>query len=214
MLMVANQSRAEFHWAAGAYPGRIGHLYSPGAQAVYPWMPYALDNAAYGAFKNGTVWDADEFERLLAWAAKRKERPLWVLCPDVVGDRSGTLSRWREWEPRLREHGWPVAFAVQDGMAAADVPATADLIFVGGTTRWKWRTLRGWCRDFPRVHVGRVNGEPALWTCVEFGAESCDGTGWWCQARGRRAQLLKFLERFAAGDRTLPSPQARLGGML
>jgi hypothetical protein len=173
-------------------------------------MPYALDNAAFGAFKNRTEWNPADFEKLLAWAARRSRRPLWVLCPDVVGDRAGTLARWAEWEPRLRAHGWPIAFAVQDDMTAADVPANADLIFVGGTTRWKWRTVAGWCRDFPRVHVGRVNGERALWLCVEFGAESCDGTGWWNQTRGRRAQILRFLERFTAGDRMLPSQQLRL----
>jgi hypothetical protein len=210
MLMVANQSRPEFHWAAGAYPGRIGHLYSPAGKANYPWMPYALDNGAFVAFKNGTVWDEAAYLRLLSWAAGRVESPLWVLCPDVVGDRGATLARWAEWSPRLRAYGWPVAFAVQDGMGPGDVPSDADLIFVGGTTRWKWRTVRKWCQDFPRVHVGRVNGEPALWNCIEFGAESCDGTGWWCQARGRREQLLRFLERFAAGDRTVPSPQMRL----
>lgn len=209
MLMVSNQSRPEFHWAAGAYPGRIGHLYSPGGQRDYPWMPYALDNAAFAAFKEGTPWSAERFETLLSWASRRRP-PLWVLCPDVVGDRSGTLARWAEWAPRLRPYGWPIAFAVQDGMRAADVPADADLIFVGGTTRWKRRGLRGWCRDFPRVHVGRVNGEKALWTCVEFGAESCDGTGWWAQARGRRDQLLRFLQRFAAGERMEPKAQMRL----
>jgi hypothetical protein len=211
MLMVSNQSRPEFHYAAGAHPGRIGHLYSPGGKAAfYPWMPYALDNAAFSAFKNGTHWDSDAFLRHVAWAAAKPTPPLWVLCPDVVGDREGTLTRWREWSPRLRETGWPVAFAVQDGMVARDVPSDADLVFVGGTTEWKWRTVRGWCSDFARVHVGRVNGERALWTCVEIGAQSCDGTGWWCQARGRREELFRFLERFAAGDRRLPSSQLRL----
>lgn len=211
MLMVSNQSRPEFHWAAGAHPGRIGHLFTAGApRAVYPWMPYALDNGGYVAYLHGRALDVAAFEKLLAWAARRVEKPLWVLCPDVVGDRSGTLALWREWSPRLREFGWPVAFAVQDGMTAGDVPSGAAVVFVGGTTRWKWRSVRGWCRDFPRVHVGRVNGEPALWTCVEFGAESCDGTGWWNKTRGRREQLLRFLDRFAAGERVLPSKQLRL----
>jgi hypothetical protein len=210
MLMVSNQSRPEFHWAAGAHPGLIGHLLSPTNPAAYPWMPYALDNGAYGAFKNGKAFDVAAFEKLLAWAKRLGRAPLWALCPDAVGDRDGTLARWSEWEPRLRAYGWPVAFAVQDGMTAVDVPSSADVVFVGGTTRWKWRTVRGWCADFPRVHVGRVNGEKALWTCVEFGAESCDGTGWWNQTRGRRDQLLRFLARFSAGDRRLPSRQLRM----
>src|SRR5690606_19465502 len=84
--------------------------------------------------------------------------PRWLLVPDVVADRDATIARWREWEPKLRPFGFPLAFAVQDGMTAEDVPADADVIFVGGTTDWKWRTVWRWCHDFPRVHVGRVNG--------------------------------------------------------
>jgi hypothetical protein len=213
MLMVANQSRPEFHWAAGAYPGRIGHLYSPAGRGDYPWMPYALDNGAFGAWKNGTKFDESEFLQHLDWAARKAVSPLWVLAPDVVGNREATIESWQKWYPILRPRGWPVAFAAQDGMVPEDVPKTADLVFIGGSTRWKWRNVRNWCRAFPRVHVGRVNGERALWLCVEFGAESCDGTGWWNQTRGRRKQLLSFLARFTGGYRTLESSQLSIAAI-
>lgn len=35
-----------------------------------------------------------------------------------------------------------------------------------------------WCKNFKRVHVGRVNNERRLQYCEDIGAESVDGTGW------------------------------------
>jgi hypothetical protein len=60
----------------------------------------------------------------------------------------------------------------------SDVPYNADIVFIGGSTSWKWRTLRTWTGAFPRVHVGRVNSRRLLEMAENCGAESCDGTGW------------------------------------
>jgi hypothetical protein len=86
-------------------------------------------------------------------------------------------------------------------MTPQDVPSDADVIFVGGSTDWKRRTMSMWCEVFDRVHVGRINTERWLWECDEAGAESCDGTGWF---RGRQAQLdglLSYLSRSRQGQR-------------
>jgi len=74
---------------------------------------------------------------------------------------------------------------------------------VGGSTEWKWRTVRGWCADFQHVHVGRVNGERELWQAHEAGAESCDGTGWGRDAsrRDKMPALIRYLEQSSAGGR-------------
>lgn len=187
IVMVSNQTSVTTGYLAGRYLGRVGHLYSPGGQRG-PWsfLPYALDNGAYSAYLSKQQWDAQQWLALLAWAKVSGRDPRWVLVPDVVGDRVATLNAYSQYSQTAAATGWPVAFAVQDGMTPADVPAGASVIFVGGTTAWKWKTVNEWCKAFPRVHVGRVNSYERLWQCHEAGAESCDGTGW---MRGCQKQL-------------------------
>lgn len=202
--MPANNSKSIVHYWAGRYPGALGHLYGPGAfRGPYDWLPFALDNGAFGAFTSGAPWDAAAWLALLARVERTGETPLWALVPDVVGNRDATLRAWEQWSPVARRFGWPLAFAVQDGMTPGDVP-DADVVFVGGTTRWKRRSMASWAKAFPRVHIGRINTAKWLWRCVEIGAESCDGTGWF---RGRVEQLAgleSFLASYAAGVRTIP----------
>lgn len=192
IVMPANNAGLRVGYLAGRFPGKIGHLFSPGDQkGPYGFMPYCLDN---GAFKRGDGWDEGEWIALLNWARLSGQRPLWALVPDVVADRLRTLRKWELYAPRLAEYGWPLGFAVQDGMEPPDVPAGAEVVFVGGSTAWKWDTVAMWCSAFPRVHVGRVNGYQRLWQCHEAGAESCDGSGW---TRGDQRQyrgLLAYLE--------------------
>ena len=168
-------------------------------------MPYALDNGAFPAWVNGTPWDDDGFCEMLELAAKH-HAPRWVLVPDVVADREGTLTLWNQWRSALHDYGWPLAFAVQDGMTQSDVPDDADVIFIGGTTAWKWQTMWQWCANNPRVHVGRVNSYGRLWDCHEAGAESCDGTGWFRGDQLQLAGLEKYLAESLNGGRA----QARL----
>ena len=200
MVMPSNNRGMVVGWIAGRFPGRIGHLYSPGGMArLHDFMPFALDNGRFAVWSAGREWDEAAFVAMLDAVVAVGARPLWLLVPDVVGDRDGTLRDWENWAPRLRRYGWPLAFAVQDGMLPKDVPGEASVVFVGGGTAWKWRTLRDWCDAFDRVHVGRVNTNGKLWECNEAGAESCDGTGW---IRGDQAQLrglISYLERSAAG---------------
>lgn len=194
-------------WLAGRYPGRIGWLLSPsGWRRPHHWMPFALDNDAFSAWANGTPWDEAAFLVMLDAAAACAHAPRWVLVPDVVADRSATIQRWHEWAPRLKRYGWPLAFAVQDGMTQSDVPSDAAVVFVGGTTEWKWATAWQWCRDNRRVHVGRVNGYRGLWDCHDARVESCDGTGWF---RGDQEQLAG-LERYLDESTNAGRRQERL----
>ncbi len=202
--MVSNQTSVTTGYLAGRYLGQVGHLYSPGGQRG-PWsfLPYALDNGAYSAHLAKSAWGPEGWLKLLEWAKLSGRAPLWILVPDVVGDRVGTLAAWEQWSPVARDYGWPLAFAVQDGMTATDIPAGAAVVFVGGSTEWKWKTVSMWCDAFPRVHVGRVNTYRRLWDCADSGAESCDGTGW---MRGDQKQL-RGLEAFLAeqaGEKTRP----------
>jgi hypothetical protein len=178
MLMPGNDGSGFTQYAAGKYEGRIGWLQGPRnwkAPRRYFPLPYALDNDCFTQRKN---WSEKAWIKMLENAKKAFSQPIWVLVPDVVADRTGTLERWFKYAPIARRYGWPLAFAVQDGMTPADVPAEAKVVFVGGTTDWKWQSLSIWCGAHPRVHVGRVNTIERLWECQDAGVESVDGTGW------------------------------------
>jgi hypothetical protein len=84
-------------------------------------------------------------------------------------------------------------------MAPADVPRDADVVFVGGTTAWKWQSVPTWCVEFPRVHVGRVNTIERVWLCDDLGAESADGTGW--MKNPSRPDQIEALQEWLAGER-------------
>ena len=187
MAMVSNLSGGGFHYLAGRFPGRIGHLYSPdGWHNPRKWMPYALDNGAFTGFNERAFFGMLEKAKLSGF------KPRWVAVPDVVSDREGTLRAWETYWQRVADYGWPLAFVVQDGMTPKDVPEDAAVVFVGGSMGWKCQTLEEWCRSFDRVHIGRINTERLLWVCHDAGAESVDGTGWWHDRQF--ADLEKYLE--------------------
>jgi hypothetical protein len=199
IVMVSNASGLDVGLLAAKYPGRIGHLYSPGGQRG-PWreLPYALDNGAWPAFKNAAAWDEAGWLSLLRWSVMSGIAPEWALVPDCVGDRDETLRKWGEYVSVVIAHGFRPAFAVQDGMTFDDVPTDDCVLFLGGSTEWKEAAIAPWCRRYPgRVHVGRVNYWNRLLASFRAGAISVDGTGWF--RRGRTAQssqsndLRKFL---------------------
>lgn len=195
MVMPANNSGAWVGYLAGRYDGGIGHLYSPGAEPLAPWpfLPYALDNGAYGAYTNKTEWDVSAWRALLGWAGSCGQRPLWALVPDVVEQKDATIDLWHKHVGEVKASGFRPAFAVQDGMLPTDVPEDADVIFIGGTFDWKWATAAMWCAAFPHVHIGRVNTLRWLRVAAKHGAKSVDGTGWFRGDKNQRDGLRHFL---------------------
>jgi hypothetical protein len=202
LVMPTNNSGIQIGYLCGKYPGRLGWLISPGGWRKPPsWMPYALDNGAFSAWLNKREWDEQAFIDLLD-RTRGHIRPLWVAVPDVVADAEATKARWQEWSQRIREiTNVPLAFVVQDGMTVADLPEDADVLFVGGSTEWKWRNLKMWTAAHPRVHVGRVNSERLLWMAHDAGAESCDGTGWMRGGEERLEDLERYLRLSTRNDK-------------
>lgn len=195
--MPSNNSGIQIGYLCGKYPNRIGWLMSPGGWRKPPsWMPYALDNGAYGAWSNKKPWDASAFTDMLE-GSRSSHNPLWVVVPDVVTDREKTIEMWHRWSPIVRSilPHTPLAFAVQDGMQVEDVPSDADVVFVGGSFDWKWDNLHLWTENFPRVHVARVNSERLLWKADSSGAMSVDGTGWVRGGEERLKGLVSYLEK-------------------
>lgn len=194
MVMPANNSSSIVHYWAGKYPGCVGWLVGPSAMSktkLRPWMPFALDNDAFASWTTGRPWDERAWSGMLQTVLTSGLSPQWVLVPDVVSDRDATLKKWQTFAPIAKQFGWPLAMAVQDGMTPRDVPEEADVIFVGGTTEWKWSSLPMWAASKRRLHVGRVNEVKKLAVCEYFGVASVDGTGWMRgTADGRQAKDL------------------------
>ena len=192
VVMPSNNTGFDAGFLFGKYPGRLAHLHSV-ERPVEPkiGIPWALDNGVFGAWSSGKPWSEEPLYRYLddyaAW------KPSWVVVPAWVGDRDETLRRWDQHAPALQAYGVPLAMAVQDGMTPADVPDECEVVFVGGSTSWKWRHLKMWTASFRRVHVGRVNSLRLLMMAEAAGAESCDGTGWF-RDPVRTAELKKYLE--------------------
>ena len=192
-VMPANHRSLRLQQLALDFPDKIGHLYSPGGfSTVYPMFPFALDNGAFSAFRNGTPFDEGSFLDLCQRIKGTQIDPFWVVVPDKVGDAVETKRLWKEWAPLLRsDYRWPLAFAVQDGMIRQDVPSDADVVFIGGSTEWKGAWVPSWAAWCPRVHVARVNRPRALEYLEGLGVESCDGTGWF---RGDKTQTQGLLD--------------------
>lgn len=202
MMMLCGQSNPIWHWAAGAYPGKVGQLFGPSywrKQVIRDWMPFALDNDAFSAWMQDTEWDLDAWRDMIDTMKKMCVTPLWALVPDVVTDAEATIRKWNDHHNELDRTGWSKAFAVQDGMTPKDVPENADVVFVGGSDSFKWRYLHLWVDNFPRVHVGRVNEISKVWLCDDMGVESVDGTGWFRDPS--RKDKLHALRRWIEGKR-------------
>ena len=181
----------------------IGTLLGPDQLDYYPpnlcaWGigPYALDNGAWGAFKNGGAFDADGFWRVLerwgdafdrraasrgAWCGSA-QRPDFIVCPDIVAGALDSLDLSLRWLPYVRQYGPPL-IAVQDGMRPEHVEEYIGPgcgIFVGGSTGWKWSTLAIWAAVARlyrcHLHVGRVNSARGIRVCRAHGVTSADGT--------------------------------------
>lgn len=189
LVMPANSSGWFWHCLARE-TGRIGHLFSLGAQrGPWPWFPYALDNGAFScwnqednSFDYGKWSDTyPKWRQLVYWAACATQRPLWAIVPNIPGNCDGTIVKWKAHAREVLDSEIPAALAVQDGMTVEMVKTLQPhpvVICVGGSTEWKWSTVEMWAKAFKRVHVLRCNSPDKLDYLESLGVESCDGTGW------------------------------------
>lgn len=199
IVMPANHASMLLGYIAGKYPGRLGWIQSPDHWKTPPeWMPYAFDNGAFPIWEKGQEWKEGPFYARCEMIIGQKHKPLWIAVPDVVASRDGTICAWNRHHERVAAYDCPLAFVVQDKMKIDDVPKEAEVVFVGGTTDWKWKNLKMWTENFPHVHVGRANTERMLWMAHEAGAKSCDGTGWF-RDPDRHQGLLNYLEQSTNG---------------
>lgn len=194
MVLCSNHSSTGFHSLARDYPTRLGWLLGPTSyKRPRSGLQFALDNDAYINWRKGLEFDLPNWIKFLDKIRLQPHQPMWCAVPDLVADRDGTLNRWQRCAPVAACYGWPLCFVVQDGMKPKCVPREASIIFVGGTTEWKWRTIPMWVEHFPRVHVGRCGTSRwKLERLESLGVESCDGSGFFrATINGREARQLK-----------------------
>ena len=155
----------------------LGMMMAPGSTKTVPQgMPVALDNGAFGGKYRG-----DDF--FLRWLDKQSRAGvLFAVSPDVVGDADGTLKRSLPMLPRIRDLGFPVAYAGQDGFDAGVVPwELMDVLFIGGSTQWKMgmggrEAIAAAHQHGKAVHFGRANSWTRLAYAAGLGCVSADGT--------------------------------------
>jgi hypothetical protein len=125
-------------------------------------------------------------DQLLRWldtyTLEERDRCLFAVAPEVVGDAAATLDRSRPYFAKIRELGYPVAYVLQDGQQDVPVPwDEIDAVFAGGSDGFKLGPVAAAvCREATArglwVHVGRVNSRKRLIYAVSIGADSADGT--------------------------------------
>lgn len=160
--------------------GRLGWMASPDIGSVIPTgAVWAYDNAC---FAHPGEFNWDRWYRVLQRRLRESPNCLFVVAPDVPFDADGTIQRFAQYRERLLELGLPIAFCLQDGMGAEDVPwADIDAVFVGGSTAWKTGHEAGAIISVARerrkwVHMGRVNSLRRLRVAASMGCDSVDGT--------------------------------------
>lgn len=167
---------------------------------------WAMDNDCFNGGLDIEAWAVRLFSHL-----PYRDKCLFVVAPDVVGDYRATLALFDEYQPRLKALGYPVALATQDGLTPDAVAwERVDVLFVGGTDRHKLGAETRALIDAAKargkwVHVGRVNSRKRL--LQFYDCDSWDGTGiaiaprnrfdvvrWVREARARRESPNLFKE--------------------
>jgi hypothetical protein len=196
------------------YRSHLGLLVTPRMfsgieQALALGVTWAADNDCF----NGL--DKPKFIAMLKLVA-RYPGCKFVSAPDVVGDALGTLTRFRMWQPVIRNHfKLPVALVAQDGLESLLIDWDAfDALFIGGSTAWKLSSHAALlAREAKQrgkwVHMGRVNSNQRIQYGRVIGCDSADGTGY---AKFSKAMLTRALPALQTSNLALlPSHEVPCG---
>lgn len=177
----------------------LGQLVTPrDGNRVLPGMVFAADNAAY------SDWDEDSFIRMLDRLTGTN--PLFVTCPDFVGNARITHDLFDRWSPEILKRGLPLGYVLQDGSGRCCSPPWDDIsaVFIGGSTEFKFaghtRYLVHKAKEHGKwVHMGRVNSLQRLQAAFEMGCDSCDGSGFSRFAELKLGKALRYLQGVQLG---------------
>ena len=182
--------------------GLLGCIRTPKQGNLKPnGAVWCADNGVFGNSFNERSW----WNFLVRWRGD-VELCKFAVAPDVVADSEATLERSKPWLAKIRELGYPVALAAQDGMMLDDVPwSDIDALFIGGSSAWKdgheAKILAKQAKALDKwVHMGRVNGFTRYLYARSISCDSVDGTFLTYAPDINLARLLRWI------DRTMPIP--------
>ena len=148
---------------------------------VFKGIDCALDNGAFNAFRRGYPTPVEEFEKQIANCFKSGLSLDFLVAPDIVAGGIRSLDYSVDYVEAQPGGRW--ALAVQDGMKTTDVIPYLHLfefIFVGGSVKWKWKTITHWVdlakRKNMQIHVGQVGLPDRIKYCRELGVDSIDSS--------------------------------------
>jgi hypothetical protein len=142
----------------------------------------------HGGWRDRFVFDVEAYWRMVFSLADRVQagevaRPLFLTVPDYPMDAVRTRGYWYRVAGPLSCTRLPLAYVIQDGQEAVDVPYDeAACIFIGGSTEFKLgEVARGIVAHAKRlglwVHMGRVNSARRGRYAMDLGCDSVDGSG-------------------------------------
>jgi len=174
---------------------KLGFILTPDmGNAIPKGVKVAADNACYLNPNNYSD------ERYLKHLNRFNGYCLFATAPDVVGDHSATVERSKPMLRKIRDAGIPAAFCAQDGWDERTTPWDEfDVLFVGGTTEFKFRggrdAVKAARRRGKKAHMGRVNSLARLRAAAAIGCDSGDGTFLRFGPDTNAPKLLSWLEQ-------------------
>jgi len=169
-------------------PG-LGYISQPGSNPPPDAGWWAADNGCVAQGIDSPVPRANPHWSETGWLTYLERhigaapRNLFAVLPDVVCDHDATLTRALPWAERVRDLGYPAAFAMQNGAEHdPNIPWDAfDCAFLAGDDTWKLgpaaHRVAVRARDAGKwVHMGRVNSLKRLQRAARLGCHSADGT--------------------------------------
>lgn len=225
MLLVSGATKTVMRLSLTHHFERLGVLLTPmngnSVQSVINLgLPWAVDNSAYSGFNPA------RFLRLLERITSRGGKPLWVCCPDVVGNAKATFEMFHgrvpkhsggepetihSWRERIKDgFRLPVAYVLQDGQEAFE-PPEADAYFIGGTDAWKLSRHSAMCAAWAKgrgkwLHMGRVNSRRRMVAAIDMGCDSVDGGSASRWPDTHMPKLLAWLKQLSE-EQTIYEPQ-------
>lgn len=153
-----------------------GWCLTPDNARPVPNGTYFLDNGAFTAWKNNTVWNENKFKVLVS----KYPNYDFVVAPDIVCGGNDSLTQSCKYIEKIPG---PLYLAVQDGMDAKTINEYVDLfdgLFVGGSIPWKFSTARMWADiahlHGKKCHAGRVGTWEGFIHMHFCGVDSVDTT--------------------------------------
>lgn len=141
-------------------------------------VTWAADNGCY------TAGDKFSPDRWLAFLERWRGQGhcLFAVLPDVPFNHDATLVRSLPYVDAVRQFGYPVALAIQNGATLASIPwQSIDAVFIAGDVAFKTSqtarriALHAKARGL-HVHIARRNSGKAVQGAYDMQADTVDGT--------------------------------------